>query len=452
MFSPTRVTAFRFLPWHFDDTTNTATFVYAFDSPDAESAVRFEEKYVFPEPIRPLDGSTRQAFMRTLHLLSLAAGVSYYKAAVPEQAVIESGAVTDQEVSFIRNLYAHGLGEFAFINKLTVRDRPQFSYDHKAPAAEPPIALSRKSLVAVGGGKDSCVSVELLRENHQPVLLGSVNKAKAIVEVMEAAGLERVHTLRTLSPELFRINGEGAYNGHVPITAIVSLTLVATALLTDCDEVVMSNERSASSGNREYDGVEINHQYSKSLDAEREMQELLRTSVSPSISYFSLLRPLSELDIARRFANTTRYDQTFTSCNRAFRIDDARRIDHWCGDCDKCRFVFLALAPFMSKERLVAIFGKDMLNDTTQVEGFDALIGWNAFKPFECVGEVEESIAALLALSEKSDWKNDVVVKRFVDEVAPQLILPPDVTTRPFTMSKDHEVPVRYLEMLHAFG
>ena len=180
-----------------------------------------------------------------------------------------------------------------------------------------------------------------------------------------------------MAPELFAINSDGAYNGHIPVTAIVSLTLTALAALHGFEAVVMSNERSASVGNTEWDGIEINHQWSKSLAAEKLLADMIHTSIAPNIEYFSLLRGMSELEIVRRFAQLDRYHDVFTSCNRAFRIDETRRTERWCRDCPKCRFVYLALAPFMNPTRMTGIFGGDMLRDMTQAEGFDALIGCN---------------------------------------------------------------------------
>jgi hypothetical protein len=194
----------------------------------------------------------------------------------------------------------------------------------------------------------------------------------------------------------------------------------------------------------------VNHQYSKSLEAEVLLANAIEQSVAANLEYFSLLRPFAELEITRRFAKLTRYHDVFTSCNRAFLIDESRRIDRWCGDCPKCRFVFLSLAPFMPRDRLVQIFGKNMLNDAEQIGGYDELIGWNAFKPFECVGEVEESVAALLLLDQQDDWRDDVVLRRFVDEVLPKLELPEDVLLEPFRRASEHHIPSRFVELLDA--
>src|SRR5690606_14575399 len=149
------------------------------------------------------------------------------------------------------------------------------------------------------------------------------------------------------------------WNGHIPVTAINSAILVVAAVLYGFDAIVFSNERSASSATLEYDGREINHQWSKGWAFEAAFDDLVRASVAADLHYHSLLRPLSELAVAARFARERRYDDVFSSCNRNFRLRGPRPTDRWCGQCPKCHFVFLALAVFMPKPRLLAIFGRN---------------------------------------------------------------------------------------------
>lgn len=442
VFSPGQVNEFRFTGYYFDESSGVASFTYAFDS-----AIEFVERFTFPVPHEWATASPerKEAFDRALFLLSLVAGVSYYKAAIPKHACIESGPISNEELRYLSLVFEKGLGEFAFINKVNVSDRPmwktEFSNERKASELD----LAKRSLVPVGGGKDSCVSIELLRNSGEEVTLASVNKPRAIMDVIEASGLQSLHIERKLSPELFRINEEGALNGHIPVTAVVSLTLLATAILNDYDSVVMSNERSASVGNVEYQGEIVNHQWSKSLEAEIALAEVVRKSIAPNLQYFSLLRPLSEVGITQKFAQLgERYFDVFTSCNRAFRIDETKRVHRWCNDCPKCRFVFLALAPFMNPTRLAGIFGHELLRDNDQAEGFDALIGWNAHKPFECVGEVEESVAAFLLLIENVNWRDHELVRRFEEKILPQLTLPPNVIEHVLTPSRRHAIPERF--------
>jgi hypothetical protein len=184
---------------------------------------------------------------------------------------------------------------------------------------------------------------------------------------------------------------------------------------------VFSNERSASYGSLIEGTGEVNHQWSKGWACEKAFGEYLQRHVAADLHYYSLLRPLSELAVARQFARTDHYDAHFSSCNRNFHILGERPANRWCGVCPKCHFVFLALAPFMSKPRLVRIFGRNLLDDPAQTDGYDALLEYKNHKPFECVGEGRESRAAMAALSGRPEWREDALVERFASEIRPQL-------------------------------
>ena len=226
-------------------------------------------------------------------------------------------------------------------------------------------------LVPVGGGKDSAVAIEIMRRSGCEVALFSVGDAPPIARTVAAAGLPRLLAHRRLDGGLAALNRAGAINGHVPVTAIVSCAALLTAALRGFDAVAMANERSASSGNVHWDGVEVNHQFSKGLRVERLLSAAV-AEAQPGLRIFSVLRPASELAVARAFARLERYHDAFTSCNAIFRIDPALRASSWCCDCPKCRFVFLALAPFSSPEHLREVFGRDLLDEEEQLRGLRA--------------------------------------------------------------------------------
>jgi hypothetical protein len=331
------------------------------------------------------------------------------------------------------DLYLHGLGEFAYHNRLDLRDRIHFpvgaaeaampfsSSERGIAAAAPALGLPRRSLVPIGGGKDSLVSVEILRGANDPATAVWIGNSSLIADCAARTGLPMLNIRREISPLLFDYNRLGAWNGHVPVTAINSAILVVAAILYGFDAIVFSNERSASSATLEYDGQEVNHQWSKGWAFETAFDDLIRARIAADLHYYSLLRPLSELAVAARFARERRYDEVFSSCNRNFRLRGPKPADRWCGQCPKCHFVFLALAPFMPKPRLLAVFGRNLLDDASQIAGFDALLEFRDHKPFECVGEGLESRAAMAALAARPEWREDAVVAHFVDEVAPHL-------------------------------
>ncbi|HKT05592.1 MAG TPA: hypothetical protein VJT31_39255 [Rugosimonospora sp.] len=377
---------FRFSGYGYDESTGVARLRYELDEQ------RFEEVVEFP-PV-PLTGARRATFHRVLDLLHVVAGTSYYKVAAPPALGSDTVALAPGAHRYVRDLYTHGLGEFAYRNDLPhVLDlKPEFG-DAPAPESH---RVEGPPLVSVGGGKDSIVSIEAVRAAGLSPVLFAVNPNWIIEGVVDASGLPGRYARRRIDPRLFELNEAGAYNGHIPVTAINSLIAVATAVLHGLGPVVMSNERSASSPNTVWQGHEINHQWSKSEAAEAGLRDALAAHAGLTDGYFSLLRPFSELHIARMFAPIDRYDHAMTSCNRAYLLRGATA--RWCGDCPKCRFVFLALAPFVPRPRLVDIFGKDMLADPAQLPGYRELAGVDGHKPFECVGEVAESLVAVQLL------------------------------------------------------
>lgn len=413
---PRAARTFRFVRHDYKD--GVASLVYAFD--DGPELV---ERIVFPDA-PPLAPERALAFDAALGLLHLIAGVSYYKAGVPAEIKVDGGGLDPATAAFLDALYLHGLGEFAYHNRLDLRERIRFPV--QAQDAPNAVALSTgsatvRTLVPIGGGKDSLVSVEILKAAGEDATAVWIGRSPLIAACAERTGLPMLNIGRELSPLLFEYNKQGAYNGHIPVTAINSAILVVAAVLYGFDAIAFSNERSASSATLEYDGQPVNHQWSKSWEFERAFHDLLHARVAADLDYYSLLRPLSELAVAERFARSARYDDVFSSCNRNFRILGPKPADRWCGQCPKCHFVFLALAPFMPKPRLLGIFGRNLLDDIELASAFDALMEYRDHKPFECVGEGIESRAALAALVERAEWREDALVARFASEIAPQL-------------------------------
>jgi hypothetical protein len=407
----------------------------------------FAETFTLARGERPLDGPRRVAFARVARLLWLAAGLSYYKTAAPP--VVAIPALSPAERIWLEALYREGLGEFAVENGVDLSQRPVL----EGPLGEPgtPVGgleLPRRPLVGVGGGKDSCVSLEALRSGDEEPLAFNVGGHRAARDCARAAGLPLVVAHRALDPRLAELNRAGALNGHVPVTAIVSLVAVAQALVSGADEVVLSNERSANVPSFWAHGLPVNHQYSKGLSAERRLSAVL-AEVSPGLTCYSLLRPLSELQIASVFARLEPYLPVFTSCNAAFRIEEGRRVERWCAHCPKCRFVVLALAPFLPRERVAAIVGADLLDDEGQLDGYRELLGLTGVKPFECVGEIEESQVALLLAGDRPGWRDAALVRRLLAELRAAGREPDEqAVTAALTPSPEHELPPHALAAL----
>jgi len=444
---PREARAFRFVRHDYAD--GVASLVYAFD--DGEELV---ERVTFPDAPAPA-AARRDALEGALELLHLVAGVSYYKAGVPATIEVEGRPIDAPTAAFLDELYLHGLGEFAYHNKLDLRGRIHFpagtgTNGDRAPLAAQADTRARRTLVPIGGGKDSLVSVELLKQAGEDATAVWVGNSPLIAACAARTGLPMLNIGRELSPRLFEYNRAGAYNGHIPVTAINSAILVVAAVLYRHDAIAFSNERSASSATLEYDGQAVNHQWSKGWAFERAFRERVHARVSPAIDYYSLLRPLSELAVAQRFARTARYDEAFSSCNRNFRILGPKPADRWCGQCPKCHFVFLALGPFMPKPRLLAIFGRNLLDDASLAGAFDALMEYRDHKPFECVGEGGEARAAMAALAARAEWREDALVARFAETIRPQLDAGELALERWLGVHGEHHVPARLARLLDA--
>jgi len=404
-FEPDSFRTFRATTRSYDPGTRTVTMRYALDD-----RVEFEETVTFepgredrPDPAGP-------GFERALVHLHVAAGTSYYKAAAPPRVEVEGASLTPAELGLHHHLYDEGLREFAVTNGLPVPRPVQVA---NAPGAgdgtpgPPPQGNLRPGLVVpIGGGKDSLVLIESVR--HLGPRLFAVNPHPLVHDLAAEAGAELLVVRRRLDPQLAGLHRAGARNGHVPITAIVSLVAVVGAFVYGYDTVAMAVERSASEETVSVDGVPVNHQYAKSREFELLLADLVTTTVSADLTYGSALRPYSELAISRTFAGLTRYHGTFCSCNTAFR-QDASADARWCGNCPKCRFVALMLAPFLPRAAVADVIGRDLFADPGQVPGFAALMS-DVDKPFECVGERRESAVALRLLAGSDQWRDSPVV------------------------------------------
>lgn len=434
---------FVFESYAFDRVAGVLSLTYSFaDGP------RFTEKITFPLPLRALSPVEEKALDSAFRLVFLLSGVSYYKARVPHTLTCRAFALAPALAAFVEKVYRHGLGEFAWKNGLDLSDRVRLvaaTEDGDTPFVPQNLSLPRRTCVPVGGGKDSIVTIETMKRAGEPLLLFASGTAEPIARTIAMADLPAVRVVRTLDPLLMQMNAAGALNGHVPVTAILSAIAVACAILYGFDTIALSNESSASEPNTIHHGIEINHQYSKSLDFERDFARIVRESISPDITYFSFLRPLTEAAITRRFAPLERYHAIFRSCNTAFRLTESARLTHWCCACPKCRFVFLALAPFVPRAHLTRLFGQDLLDDETQTDGYAALAGLSDIKPFECVGTVRESALLLGKVAGMPAWREASVLTALSSRLP---LFDPSAFDALFRLQADHAVPPRFLEML----
>ena len=408
---------FKFLDWDFDVSNYRLTLAY-----ELENVGKVCEEIEFPEFDLEVYHFRKNSIEATCDLLHWLAGVSYYKAGLAEDIEFSEKKPSQSVSQFIHKTWKNGLAEMAYQNQVSLKNLMNFPREFSGENTKPvQLNLSNRALVPLGGGKDSLVTIEELKVEKKDFSLFVVGSSKLILEVADFIDIPLIQVQRKIDKKLIEYNKQGAFNGHVPITAINSAIAVLTALLFDFNEIVFSNEKSAEFSNTTNDdGDEVNHQYSKSYEFENDFQEIIRTQVASDLRYYSKQRNFSEFEILRKFSKYPQYFPVFSSCNRNFHIDGSKnKNSKWCCDCPKCRFVFLGLAPFVEKSALLDIFGSNMLNNENQQNGFAELLGLKGIKPFECVGTLEESQTAFQLIKDKDEWSGDKVVKQF-SEICPK--------------------------------
>ena len=316
---------------------------------------------------------------------------SYWKATASPLIEVRAGSLTSDQIRWWEDLLMNGMGEFFYHNDIdfTSRDFVKIAADPKESAGPVyPNALPARSLLTIGGGRDSALAAALFRESGQAftcMMLNPSTAARNIAALMSAA--EPVIIRRSICPELLELNRHGFLNGHTPFSAYLAFLGAVCLFMYGYSNVVVANERSSDEGNVVYSGKEINHQYSKSLRFETLFDEYLRTYLISAGRYFSFLRPLYELQIGKVFANFPEIWGEFRSCNR-------NRSESWCGACPKCVSVFLTMYPFVSAGALKEIFGSDLLYRDETIPILRQLAGMEV-KPFECVATRKEIVIAL---------------------------------------------------------
>ena len=429
--------AFIFELYKFNKEKREISLFYSLDE-----KVFFCEKIILPSnDYFEFDEKLLDKALFNLHLI---AGISYYKTYCPPKIKVSSGTLSEEQAVFWNDIYTKGLGEFFFKNNIDFRGLVNFPFGKEAHSFALRAEFPSRTLVPLGGGKDSVVTTELMREGGIDFDLLRLGESETIRKIAEKSGKKTLYITRELSPELFRLNEEGAYNGHVPITAYVNFLSVAMCILFGYKYVAHSIEKSADEGNVEYLGEIINHQYSKSLIFEKAFSKYLHEYITPSIKIFSLLRPLSELKIIKIFSQYNKYFPFFTSCNANWTITKEKPEGKWCGFCPKCAFIFLALSVFLPKKEVVNIFGKNLFADEKLQPLFLSLIGKHEFKPFECVGTLEESMAAFILVSRKGEYQDDFIMKYFNDNILGNVEDPDKLMKEALTVSSVDTIPQEF--------
>jgi hypothetical protein len=391
-----------------DVTSDTLTGLYELDGRTFVETVTFEG-------VKSLEAPAVVAIAQLWYLI---AGLSYYKAGAARRVEVATTPLGTHGRRLLKAALSDGLGEYAYRNQIQLSD---VTIEGRVGVESyEPFVDTQRVLTPFGGGIDSVVTVEKLRghvEQSLFVVSPSSGRFTPLEETAALSGLDVVRASRTLDPQIVR-GDDSFFNGHVPVTTMVTLLAAVAAVASGRGGVALSNEHSSSIANLRWYNSDINHQWSKSWNAEKLIAAAIAERVGDELVVASYLRDRSELWVAQVFSELERYHHVFRSCNRAFTQSPGERATQWCGECDKCLFVNLVLAPFLSRAVLREIFGSEPLSDPRRAEQLRTLVGLGTeHKPFECVGDPDESAVALTAVSRRVEW-HDVTA---LDELAKEL-------------------------------
>lgn len=324
--------------------------------------------------------------------------LSYWKSTCSPEIEIKTGNLDKKQIKWWKNLIFNGMGQFFYENRINFR-KPNFlkiTANGTNRLEKYKDKLKNNVLLPVGGGKDSVVTLEILKGTKEKIRCFSLNPNESIRQIIKIGGCKNpIIVERRMDRKLLELNKRGFLNGHTPFSAHLAFLSALLAVIFDLKYVAFSNERSSNEGNLKYLGRMINHQYSKSFDFEKKFREYSKNYLAKDVEYFSFLRPLYEIQIAKLFSNYPKYFNAFLSCNEAYKTHGGTKkpIKKWCGECPKCLFIFASLYPFIGN-RIIKIFRKNLFRNAKLKSLMLQLIGLEKFKPFECVGTKKESLIA----------------------------------------------------------
>lgn len=358
--------------------------------------------------------------------LGLAEMISYWKCTCSPNIKISCGNLTENQIKWWTKLFKKGLGEFLYLNNITEKHLFNMQCDGTNYTTHT-VINDESVLIPIGGGKDSIVTHELLK-NHINTCTYAINPNEANIKYMKDTN--SIIVKRTLDKRLLDLNRQGFLNGHTPFSAIVAFSSVLVAYLNNIKYIALSNESSANESTVK--NSDVNHQYSKSYEFENDFMEYIKENVVVGIEYFSFLRPLNELQIARIFSNFTQYFPIFKSCNLG------SRQDIWCCNCAKCLFIYIILSPFISQETLIEIFGENLLEKESLLDILNQLTGDE--KPFDCVGRRDEVNASLTYLVKNTTGPLPFLLQHYDGKA--------DINNILNEFNDIHNVPEHFLEIL----
>lgn len=410
--------SFTFDSYKVDPSRSTIAFTYrvAFKN----GRIRTYTDQLFFEDVAPelWEKVPKAVLEPTLQALLLMIGINYWSVFPTRNIYIAGFTLTHEQARFWDALYLNGLGEFFYNMQLDFRDLIAFPYDVSASAPAPArFELSARALLLNGAGKDSILSAEILKASDAPFDFFAFAPTPAHDRIAALVGAKAIKVNRRRDPYVEVIKALSGVSSAYP--SVSTFTFIATLLaeLLGYNSIIFSNERSADFGNLTYLGLQVNHQWCKSSEAERLINDYIQRFITPDISTTSLLREYSELEIVRRFVHYPQYLHDVTSCNTYFwlpRIEQRmRRKSYWCRQCPKCVFLFACFSAFLPKSEVVGIFGADLFADKRLLPLFKQILGIEGFKPLDCVGEPEEMVLAMHYAARRNEYTGEPAIRLF---------------------------------------
>jgi len=465
---------FEFTSYEFKPENGRVIFNYKTEFKDKEPII-WKEELILPQniPAEIIESYKNQSnekynqINKILQSLHIILGISYYKfypvANISFGPTVRTIGLSKNEAEFWNVVYKKGLGEFIYRNKLDFKKLPKFPYDNvihnligdselgiqsldslsvagQATFRENNILTSKSYLVGVGGGKDSIVGIELLKESKENLLafyvqtsIQSKNNLQSglVDEVIKLTGLNEFRLQRVLDTKVL---DNHQYNGHIPISAIYAFLGIFTSIIYNYKGFIVSNEYSSNFGNVKYKGQDINHQWSKTFEFENLFNKYIKENISNNLEYFSILRPFYEIKIAEMFTRYSKYFYIFSSCNQNFKSSESSKVK-WCGKCAKCVFTFILLSAFLPKKQLINIFKNNLYKEENLLNLFKDILGIGKLKPFDCVGTFNEAQTAFKLAQVK--YKNDFIMRQLEKKL--------NIDSSIFKIQKENLVPEKLI-------
>jgi hypothetical protein len=417
--------SFTFGTYHVDTAQSTITFTYHVESAKGKVTTYTDRLFLEGISSEQWESVPQSILEPTLQALLLMLGINYWTVFPTSALRIEGFTLTREEAHFWDTLYLKGLGEYFYLMQMDFRGLIAFPYEDAAVAPNPsPLhrlaGQPERALLLNGAGKDSILSAELLKAANTLFDFFSFAPTRAHEKIAELVGAKTIRVTRRRDPLATLIAGIHRTSSAYP--SVSTFTFIATLLaeLLGYDSIIFSNERSADIGNLTYLGLEVNHQWCKSTEAEAITNQYIQRFITPSLSTRSLLREFSELEIVRRFVQYSQYFPYVTSCNAYFWLSRLEqrlaRTPYWCKECPKCMFLFACYAAYLPKKDMIKMFGANLYDRKDRLPLIRRILGTEGFKPLDCVGEPEEMILAMHYAAQRKEYAGEPAIALFEKE------------------------------------